>query len=131
MLACAAFLAAVCSCQRDDGLARLAVFGKVSSDSGDPVNGTISFLPDAGTEGPAAIASLVDGIFAFDSTNGPVAGRYRVVIVRQLADEGYKGASALQHDGSAAPEEWSYPAEVSPAEIEFDFRVPEASAANG
>ena len=44
-------------------------------------NGTISFLPAEGTTGPSATASIVDGRYCFDKTNGPVAGSYNVVIV--------------------------------------------------
>src|SRR5882757_4136644 len=92
LLPWAGLLFANAGCQRAGDTERIAVFGTVMSESGDPINGMISFLPDAGTSGPAATASLIDGAFAFDTTNGPVAGNYRVLIVRQVSDRKYKGA---------------------------------------
>src|SRR5260370_1313054 len=125
-------------CQRAGDGGRIAALGTVTSESGDAINGMISFLPDAGTNGPAATASLIDGAFAFDTTNGPVAGNYRVLVVRQAADWKYKGASipekgprpaAAAGDGrSATDEEWSFTAEVSLDNVEFEFQVPDSAA---
>jgi hypothetical protein len=124
-------------CRNADGPARIAVVGTVTSASGDPVDGMISFLPEAGTKGPAATASLVDGMFQFDKTNGPVAGKYRVLVVKHLADVKYKGASSPaaapapattpRRDQSATAEEWSFEADVSHENFEFDFEVPDAT----
>jgi hypothetical protein len=128
-LACAALVVGS-GCQRADGLARLAVFGTVTSPSDVPINGMISFLPEAGTSGPAATASLVDGVFRFDTNNGPVAGKYRVLVVKSVPDRKQKGASeAPQGAGPPPVEEWSFTADVSPGKIEFDFPVPDASTA--
>jgi hypothetical protein len=102
----------------------------------------ISFLPEAGTEGPAATASLIDGDYSFDTTNGPVAGRYRVLVVRQMPERKHKGGSESESGGgsaaaasntsaTAASEEWSFHAEVSPEEHEFDFQVAEQETAKG
>jgi hypothetical protein len=139
VFACA--VAASSGCAPADGPARIAAFGTVTSEAGDPVSGTISFLPQAGTDGPAATASVNDGVFKFDTRNGPVAGRYRVLVVKQLADRQFKGVSATMPDGSsstgltrgdqpAADEEWSFTADVSPDDIEFDFQVPDAPTAD-
>ena len=127
-------------CQRADGPGRIAVVGSVTSQSGDPVDGTISFLPERGTKGPAATASLVDGTFKFDRKNGPVAGRYRVLVVKHLADAKYKGASSSAaqanapaatsgQDPSVTEQEWSFAADVSNEDFEFDFEVPDATVA--
>ena len=99
----------------------------------------ISFLPQADTEGPAATASLIDGIYKFSTINGPVAGRYRVLIVKQSADQQFKGAPTSADGGTTATREprtdepssageWSFTADVSPADVEFDFQVPDAAA---
>jgi hypothetical protein len=135
LLSCAL---AACGCAPADGPARIAVFGTVTSDAGEPVSGMISFLPQAGTEGPAATASLIDGIYKFSTINGPVAGRYRVLVVKQSADQQFKGAPASADDGTtltgeprtdqpSADEEWSFTADVSPDDVEFDFQVPNAA----
>jgi len=127
-------------CAPVDGPARIAVFGTVTSEAGEPVSGMISFLPQAGTEGPAATASLIDGIYKFSTINGPVAGRYRVLVVRQSADQQFKsaptpadGGRALtgepQTDQPSAHEEWSFTADVSPDDVEFDFQIPNAATA--
>ena len=135
----AVILFASAGCQRAGDGARIAVFGTVTSESGDPIDGTISFLPETGTVGPAATASLIDGAFAFDATNGPVAGNYRVLIVKQVADRKFKGAS-IQEKGSRHPaaaagnkrpatdEEWTFAAEVSLDNVEFEFQVPDSDA---
>lgn len=128
-------------CQRTDGLGRIAVVGTVTTTAGDPVHGMISFLPESGTKGPAATASLVDGNFKFDRNNGPVAGKYRVLVVKQLADPKYKGAAAPDpqapapaatpgHNQSATEEQWSFDADVSNEDFEFDFEVPDAEVAS-
>jgi hypothetical protein len=135
LLACAGLLVADGGCQPADGPARIAVFGTVTSESGDPVSGMISFLPDAGTEGPAATASLIDGVYEFDTQNGPVAGQYRVLVVMQFSDQNFKGAAELEAKGAtpagAHDAEWSFTAEVSPDDVEFDFQVPDAPTAVG
>jgi len=123
-----------------DGPARIAVFGTVTSEEGEPVSGMISFLPQSGTEGPAATTSLIDGVYKFSTTNGPVAGEYRVLVVKQSADQQFKGAPTSAGDGTslsgapsgdqpAASEEWSFTASVSTEDVEFDFQVPDAAAA--
>lgn|GEM_PF-4232446 len=126
----------ISSCQpAGDGLSRIAVVGSVTSSSGEPISGTISFLPEAGTKGPAATASVVEGDFKFDKSNGPVAGNYRVLVVGQLRDLKYKGtlasissapnAEATTGDSQSPPAaEWSFDAEVSPDDFDFDFEVP-------
>lgn len=127
------------NCQHSDGPARIAVFGTVTSESGDPVDGMISFLPEAGTKGPAAMASLIDGDFKFNQANGPVAGKYRVLVVKHLADVKYKGnalppsqatapAATPRHDQSATAEERSFAADVSIENFEFDFEISDATA---
>lgn len=124
-------------CQRVDDPARIAVSGTVTTESGEPIDGTISFLPKNGTEGPAATASLNEGVFSFRRENGPVAGEYRVLVVRNPADRKHKGtasatdekgattAAAAADDPSLSDQEWSFEASVSAEDFQFDFEVPE------
>src|SRR5262249_5810378 len=108
-------------CSPADGPVRIAVFGTVTSDTGEPVSGTISFLPQSGTDGPAATASLIDGIYTFNTKNGPVAGRYRVLVVKDMANpdfkadavpvtEGLPAAETPRNDEMVAEREWSFTA---------------------
>jgi hypothetical protein len=139
-LACGGVFFVNGGCRHADGPPRIAVFGTVTSPSGDPINGMVSFLPEAGTTGPAATASLIDGTFEFDRGNGPVAGKYRVLVVKQSADRKHKGkalpapegpapAAMSQVDRSATDEEWLFDAEVSLDNAEFDFEIPDPAAA--
>ena len=59
---------------------RLPVSGTIHDRDGEPLEGSISFLPDGGTEGPAANGSVLNGEYRFDRTNGPVPGKYRVIV---------------------------------------------------
>ncbi len=129
-VACGALFFSTLGCQPGD-LARIAVSGAVTSESGEPISGTISFLPKPGTEGPAATASLVDGAFSFQRENGPVAGEYRVLVVRSAAEQKHRGISASSGtdeppgDRLSPDQEWSFEVIVSAENFEFDFEVPD------
>lgn len=136
LLLCAGLLFANSGCQGAGNAERLAVFGTVTSESGVPISGMISFLPEVGTVGPSATASLIDGAFAFDAQNGPVAGTYRVLVVKQAADKKDKGrlpaeseprprAAVAGENRPTIDEEWSFAADVSPDDLEFHFEVPD------
>jgi hypothetical protein len=137
-LASAGFFLIMGGCGRSDGPERIAAFGTVTV-SGELVDGMISFLPEAGTQGPAATTSLVGGAFAFDSRNGPVEGKYRVLVVKQSANRNHKGSLRVETTPNSQPaqpakvraaadEEWSFTAEVSPADMQFDFEIPQSPA---
>ncbi len=81
-LFCVAILAAVSAngC-RDAGGPRGSVEGKVTFDGTPVERGTISFLPTAGTVGPATYATIENGCYAVTAENrGPVPGKQRVQI---------------------------------------------------
>jgi hypothetical protein len=59
---------------------RHAISGTVRVDSVDAVSGSISFLPVAGTMGPAAATAIVDGKYKFTVRSGPFVGEHRVVV---------------------------------------------------
>jgi hypothetical protein len=64
----------------DDGPRRVAVEGKVMREGSPLANGTVSFVPAKGTDGPAANADIVEGTYRFSSKDGPAKGRHEVVI---------------------------------------------------
>ncbi len=67
-----------------DPAARLPVYGDVSCADGQTFNGSISFLPAAGSRGPAATTGIGNGYYCFDSADGPMAGPHRVLIRKIL-----------------------------------------------
>jgi hypothetical protein len=91
----------------------------------------ISFIPEGETRGPAASASLIDGNYRFDNRNGPVAGKYRVLVVEDLSDQKAKAIeSPTPSTGQpVAPAEWSFPTDVSADKAQLDFDVATASNA--
>jgi hypothetical protein len=95
---------------------RLPLGGTVTDRDGEPLEGSISFLPDAGTEGPAANASVLNGEYRFDRANGPVAGKYRV-IVSPLVDK------ADVDDQASTIEVATFQAEVTRDQLTRDFEL--------
>ncbi|HVW02530.1 MAG TPA: carboxypeptidase-like regulatory domain-containing protein [Planctomycetaceae bacterium] len=95
---------------------RLPLTGTVTDRDGEPLEGSISFLPDGGTEGPAANASVLNGEYRFDRTNGPVAGMYRV-IVSPLVDK------AEWDDQPKTIEVATFQAEVTRDQLTRDFEL--------
>ena len=71
-------------CGKQNALVRLPVFGTVVRSNGEKLSGSIMFVPAEGHSGPAAVASIVDGKYQFDSTNGPTIGPHRVIIKRSI-----------------------------------------------
>ncbi len=126
--------AATMGCGRPSGAGRLPVFGTVTAPDGEKISGLISFVPDQGRPGPSAIASLKDGEYRFDKTNGPTAGLHRVIVARTASKEpsvkqaGSPQASPAWKKGGAAPSapgQWTLSADV-PAQgpYRLDFQLP-------
>ena len=81
MVACAALLSFSGCGGSSPGV---GVVGKVTY-QGTPVeDGVIQFIPQPGTDGPIAGASIVDGTYSIQRHGGPIPGKYRVQI------EGFK-----------------------------------------
>jgi hypothetical protein len=121
-------------CSGSSGEGRLPVYGTVSDSSGEKISGSISFVPDQGTPGSGATASLIQGEYRFDKTNGPTAGRYRVIVTKTTMKDlsgkragGPKGPLAGKKDANArspaAP--WTLSADVpAKAPYQIDFKLP-------
>ncbi len=73
-----AFLISGCS---QTTLSRLPVYGSVPDAAGR--SGRISLIPAEGTEAPAARASIRNGAFQFDESNGPMPGKYLALVELQ------------------------------------------------
>lgn len=74
-------------CGKSNGIERLPIRGTITRLNGEKINGTITFIPAEGRKGPAATATLKNGNYAFDSTNGPTAGPHRAVVNRALVKD--------------------------------------------
>jgi hypothetical protein len=66
-------------CGSGDG-SGIAVSGKVSFDGKPLSDGSISFIPIEGTNGPTVGSGIKDGSFSIDRGTGPRPGKYRVEI---------------------------------------------------
>lgn len=67
-------------CGSPKGPKREAVSGTVTREGINIDTGSITFNPTAG--GTAVVGNIVDGKYAFDETNGPIAGNQKVAIVQ-------------------------------------------------
>jgi hypothetical protein len=101
-------------------------------------SGSISFLPVPGLSAPAAIADVVDGEYRLTDRDGPVAGKYQVVVL--LPPEGQRalqrgmlgtaagksGAAGARTAGAASlPGRWEFRMEVpSQGPLVYDVRLP-------
>jgi len=92
-----------------EDIGRLSVSGVVRwQGSTAPVEGTISLLPDA--SGPSAITEIVDGQYHYKNSNGPVPGKYRVVISVRKAASGAGQPDVIA--SKANQTEWTFSVEV-------------------
>lgn len=70
----------LCGCS-DPDVPRGSVEGKVSFNGTAVEQGTISFIPTAGTKGPATYATIKDGHYVVGAADhGPVLGKHQVKI---------------------------------------------------
>lgn len=105
-------LALVGGCEADDG--RLPVFGTVHDARGQPLTGSMTFLPGEG-RGLAATVAVVDGKYRFERAAGPESGPYRVVFrpsaEKKLEGPGVKplrGPPAERSTATVVPDEPPY-----------------------
>ena len=76
-----------CSSSNEDGIARVAISGKVTLDGQPLATGYVTFVPKG--EGPSAGGEIQDGNYAIAASDGPSAGNYKVEI-RSMAPTGRK-----------------------------------------
>jgi len=67
----------ICGCDSGD---RQSIAGTVTLDGQPLEKGTITFLPQSGTQGPTAGAEIADGKYAIPTAGGTFAGKFRVEI---------------------------------------------------
>jgi len=83
---------AVAGCQGGDTAPRVPMSGKVTL-KGVPLSaGSVSLLPEKGTDAPTANTMINRGEYRFNKANGPLAGRYRLLVM--YSEETGKGGKA-------------------------------------
>ena len=91
---------------------RVPVHGTVALASGEKLSGSITFLPAEGRAGPAASASLVEGSYKFDRSNGPTAGPHTVTVRRPLTRTNLYRSRADTKTVAKKKMEWTRSADV-------------------
>jgi hypothetical protein len=100
------------------GTSRLPVTGRITGNGAETLEGSISFIPAKGNDGLGATCALKNGVYQFDPSNGPTAGKHEVSI-RRTPSKPTNGPPAGQ-----IRQEWTFQAEV-PAEgpYNIDFKL--------
>jgi hypothetical protein len=103
------------------GARRLPVHGAVSLSNGENLSGSITFVPVAGSPGPAATAALSDGRYQFNRSDGPAAGPHRVTVMRAVSKRTFlesrqskaPPASKAAAPGAEPKTQWTLSADVA------------------
>ncbi len=112
-------------CGKQSGAGRLPVYGTVLLADGEKIDGSIIFTPVAGNSAPVATTSLAGGSYRFDADNGPMAGRYEVLVRRAVRKVLPSKPSGSSRESPAKPKtEWKFAREV-PAKgpYQLDFKL--------
>lgn len=117
-------ISACAGCGESDGTARVAMFGKIAF-KGTPVTaGSVSLLPAEGNDAPTANVTIQQGAYRFDKTNGPAAGKYRMLVIYSTAEAaaGSSKVASFQSKQSGKNGEFESRVEV-PAGKEFEHNI--------
>ena len=118
LLICSMTVLVATGCGRS-GPPRVAVRGAILFENQMLKSGRITFTPVEGSKGPAAVAVVTDGFYAFDWRTGPVVGKHRVQIESilnpgfELDDESAYAKAAQQQTGRAVLPPQSIPLEFN------------------
>ncbi|MCY2987273.1 MAG: hypothetical protein NTY19_05325 [Planctomycetota bacterium] len=93
-------------CGSSGDLKRAAVEGSVTLDGTVLEEGTISFLPTAGTTGPAGYSQIVQGKYSIDARSGPAVGKNLVQILA-YRDLGNKTAEGEAYKNQVVPDKYN------------------------
>lgn len=86
-------------CGGGDSLQRLTVSGEVLVNGAPLEQGNIVLLPEEGTPGPSAGASIKNGKFEISRDNGPAPGKHKIQIT-SYGPTGKKVTTTSEDDGS-------------------------------
>ncbi len=101
-------------CGSADVLKRVPVSGYVSIDGAPLTVGSIRFVPTDNTKGPAAVATIEDGIYELLPEYGPVLGKHRIEI------------DAINHQGFDLDDEQSFAKKIEQGQPTPRNPVPES-----
>jgi hypothetical protein len=102
-----------CGCSKETRLQRVPMHGAVTMKSGELLNGSITYIPAEGQKGPSATATLKEGKYEFDRTNGPAAGPHTVTITRIVTREDSMKALRSKKPPMQSGVKWTFSAEVA------------------
>jgi hypothetical protein len=111
-LLCAGLALFAAGCRRS-GPDRVPLHGTVKTVSGDRFDASITFLPSDGKKRPAATASVRNGEYRFDRTNGPTAGPTKIIVRRFARRDEALRAIAKRKPVPQARSEWTLAADVA------------------
>jgi hypothetical protein len=80
LVGCALSIVSPIGCGPPGGIKRVVVSGRVSYQGQPVADGTVTFMPIKGTKGPAASATIEDGVYKVSVGGGVPAGVQRVEI---------------------------------------------------
>jgi hypothetical protein len=113
----ASLLVALAGCG-EGGSQRLPVTGHITGKDAETLDGSISFIPAKGNEGLGATASLKNGEYRFDRSNGPSAGKHQVSIRRTPSKP------TIRPETTQMRQEWTFPADIpagGPYTVDFQL----------
>lgn len=108
-------------CGGYSGPPRVAIHGAILFQHEPLKSGRITFIPTDGSKGPAAVATVSDGFYDFNTRTGPIVGKHKVQIEAivdpgfELDDEAAYAKSVQQHQVSAVAQQ--------PVPAEFNLRT--------
>ncbi len=101
-------------CGGAEVLKRVPVSGYISIDGAPLKAGSIRFVPIENTKGPAAVATIEDGIYELLPENGPIIGKHRIEI------------EAINHQGFNLDDEQSFAKQAEQGKPVDQNPVPES-----
>jgi hypothetical protein len=119
---CAGLCIVAIGCGRSN-VDRLPVFGSIIGPGTEKLTGSVSFIPEGNRSSPGCVASLVNGQYRFDRTNGPGAGRYRILIRRAV--------TKTRASQESSPELTSTTPETTGRDATLEWTLTRDIAANG
>ena len=112
-------------CSGNTGPARIRVSGIVERQAEPLVDGTITFLPTKGHNGPAANGAIRDGKFDIPSDEGPTAGAHQVLVNLTPGKTSPEFAAGAARGKASSRTRWEFQVEVDPEDPTFDFNLEE------
>ena len=99
-------------CGHGKGPERLPIHGTLTLPDGEKLNGSITFNPAKGQPGPSAFTKVADGIYKFDRSNGPTAGRHDVIVNRVIPRASTLESIAKRQPIEKKKNQWTSAADV-------------------